>query len=294
MSIFRAADLPSGQRDASSTRLVCWVWDALTARLAEAAGVDGVVVAPQAIALSQGYATARTITWTEVLEVAWRVRLSVDIPVVLDCLTGFGNYLNAQQAAREAIQLGVDAIQVGEERDVCAPASGGGVPIREAVAKISAVQEVLAGTNVRLVTQVASSLTLDSADLLERCGEYVRAGASVLQTQALEPTKGEALDGQQLLPLQGLGVPLWGLAPGSPRIAGIGAEFFAATVLPLRIQVQYFRGTEAILRKLATTGTVAGVPQTSTDFMTGLLGLSDIRKMEQSYESQRESEWTPW
>jgi len=69
--------------------------DALTARLVQEAGFEGVWAGGFEISASHGVPDASILTMTETLDAARRMAEAVAIPVVADCDTGFGNAINA-------------------------------------------------------------------------------------------------------------------------------------------------------------------------------------------------------
>src|SRR6185295_17603411 len=72
--------------------------DALTARLVQEAGFEGVWASGFEISASHGVPDASILTMSEMLEASQRMADAVGIPVVADCDTGFGNAINAIRA----------------------------------------------------------------------------------------------------------------------------------------------------------------------------------------------------
>src|SRR3972149_3723324 len=89
------------------------VYDALSARLAVNAGFRAIYLSGSALAMSQfGYPDIGLLTMTEVMEQARRITSAVDVPVVVDIDTGYGNVVNVRRAIREAEAAGVAAVQI--------------------------------------------------------------------------------------------------------------------------------------------------------------------------------------
>src|SRR5436190_14770483 len=83
------------------------VFDALSARLAARAGFRAVFVS--------GYALSATrlaepdfglLTQTEVLDAAARIAAVVDVPVIVDADTGYGDPFNVARTVRELVRAG--------------------------------------------------------------------------------------------------------------------------------------------------------------------------------------------
>ena len=85
--------------------------DALSARLIERAGFDGVWASGFAISASlKCIPDASFITSSEQLEVERNIAEAVNIPVIADCDTGYGNALNVMRTVNDRERAGVAAI----------------------------------------------------------------------------------------------------------------------------------------------------------------------------------------
>ena len=81
--------------------------DALTARLVEEAGFDGVWASGFEISASFGVPDASILTMTEMLDASRRMAAAVGVPVVADCDTGFGNAINAMRTVEAFERAGI-------------------------------------------------------------------------------------------------------------------------------------------------------------------------------------------
>jgi phosphoenolpyruvate phosphomutase len=68
--------------------------NALSAKIAEQAGFQGLWASGLTISASLGLADRNEASWTQVIDVVDFITDHVDIPVLLDGDTGFGNYHN--------------------------------------------------------------------------------------------------------------------------------------------------------------------------------------------------------
>jgi len=85
--------------------------DALSARLIERAGFDGVWASGFVISASlKCIPDASFITSSEQLEVERNIAEAVGIPVIADCDTGYGNALNVMRTVNDRERAGVAAI----------------------------------------------------------------------------------------------------------------------------------------------------------------------------------------
>ena len=81
--------------------------DALTARLVEEAGFEGVWASGFEISASFAVPDASILTMTEMLEASRRMAAAVGIPVIADCDTGFGNAINAMRTVEAFERAGI-------------------------------------------------------------------------------------------------------------------------------------------------------------------------------------------
>ena len=84
--------------------------DGLSARLVAEAGFDGVWASGFEISAAHGVPDASLLTMTETLSAARQMSEAVDIPVIADGDTGFGNAINAIRAVRAFEAAGVGGI----------------------------------------------------------------------------------------------------------------------------------------------------------------------------------------
>src|SRR5579863_1699247 len=98
--------------DAKAITIMPGAFDPLSAKLAEAHGFDAIQVSGFALSASMGLADVGLITLTEAVDRASRITAAVDIPVMVDCDTGYGNYLNVMRTVEEMERIGVASILI--------------------------------------------------------------------------------------------------------------------------------------------------------------------------------------
>jgi 2-methylisocitrate lyase-like PEP mutase family enzyme len=227
----------------------------------------------------------------EMIDNARRIAAGVDLPVIADADTGYGNAINVVRTVREYEQAGVAGIhledQVHPKR--CGHMSGKAVvETAEMVGKIEAAVAARRDPDLVLIarTDAAAVEGLDAA--VARARAYAAAGADVLFVEA--PTS-EADVAEVATRLRGL-APLvfnWtegGRTPGLSlaRIAELG---FSLVLFPLGTLFAATAGIRSLLAALRADGTPAaaldGVP--SFDEFTELIGLPEIRELERRFGS---------
>ena len=159
------------------------VYDALSAKLAEAAGFPALMTSGFAVSASLlGQPDVEVYTMTENLSVARNVSNAVSIPVVADTDTGYGNAINVMRTVREFEQAGLNAV-IFEDQEVpkrcpAAAASIEILPVMESAAKIRAAVRARLDPNLIIVARTDA---LTEADAIERAKIYVEAGADLIQ-----------------------------------------------------------------------------------------------------------------
>lgn len=158
-------------------------YDAFSARCIEAAGFDAVMTSGFGVSASVlGMPDAELYTMTENVGVVRNVVNTVNIPVIADIDTGYGNAINAMRTIREFEVAGATAVimedQVAPKR---CPICVGGVevvPIDEAVGKIAAAVEARRNKNMLIVARTDAATP---AEAFVRAKAYVAAGADLIQ-----------------------------------------------------------------------------------------------------------------
>lgn len=124
----------------------------------------------------------------EIAEHTARIRDAVDVPLLVDADTGFGNALNVRHTVRVLERAGADCIQL---EDQVAPKRCGHFSGKEVISADEAVSKIKAAVDARrdpdfLVmarTDAAATLGFDAA--VERAQKFAEAGADILFVEAV-------------------------------------------------------------------------------------------------------------
>jgi methylisocitrate lyase len=158
------------------------IYDALTAKLAEAAGFEAVLTGGFSITATQlGLPDLELITMTENLDVNRRVVSAVSVPVVADIDTGYGNTVNVARTVKEFKAAGVQAViiedQVSPKRCPALVNTTDLISMDDAVGKIRAAVDASGGT----IAVVARTDAFNPAEAITRAKAYAAAGATMIQ-----------------------------------------------------------------------------------------------------------------
>jgi 2,3-dimethylmalate lyase len=267
-------------------------YDALSARLVEQAGFDVVYMTGFGSTASLiGRPDVGLLTGTEMIDNARRIVAAVDVPVIADADTGYGNAINVVRTVQAYEQAGVAGIHLEDQvmPKKCGHMSGKAVIGPEEMAgKIRAAVAARRDPDFLLIarTDAAAVEGLDAA--IARARLFADAGADVLFVEA---PASEADIEKVATQLRGL-TPLvfnWtegGRTPGLSlaRIAELG---FSLVLFPLGTLLAATAGMRSLLATLRADGTpaaaLAGVP--SFDEFTELVGLPEVRELERRFGS---------
>lgn len=164
------------------------VYDCLGAMLAEQAGFEFIFSSGFGMAASQlgkpdfGYLTA-----TEMVDTAGRIANSVDIPLLADMDTGYGNPLNVYQMVENVVQKGVAGILLEDQEwpKRCGHFEGKRViSPAEQIQKIKAAREASADSGLVIVARTDARAIEGLSAAMARGEQYLAAGADVLFIEA--------------------------------------------------------------------------------------------------------------
>ena len=92
-----------------------FVFDCLQAKLAVSAGFDAIYMTGFGTAAAHGYPDLGLLTMTEMAANARAISRSVNVPVICDADTGYGNPLNVWRTVREYEDAGVSALHIEDQ-----------------------------------------------------------------------------------------------------------------------------------------------------------------------------------
>jgi 2-methylisocitrate lyase-like PEP mutase family enzyme len=277
----RLRDLLSQQRPV----LAPGAYDALSARLVEAAGFPAVYMTGFGVAGSLlGRPDVGLVTMTEMVEVARRIVAAVGVPVIADADTGYGNALNVIRTVREYERAGVAGIHL---EDQVAPKRCGHFAGKQVVPAETMVDRIRAAVAARtdpdfvLIarTDVRAVEGVDAA--IQRGLRYREAGADVLFIEALQSD-------QEIEKVAGaLGdVPLlfnWAEGGRTPpteldRLRELG---FSIVIFPLTALLAATHAVQGALAQVKADGSparaVAGLPGLAE--FAGLVGMDEVNEI---------------
>jgi 2-methylisocitrate lyase-like PEP mutase family enzyme len=262
--------------------------DPMMARLVERAGFDAVYMTGAGTAMSRmGVPDVGLITMTEMVANAAAMANAVEIPLIADADTGYGNPLNVQRAVREYERAGVAAIHI---EDQLTPKKCGHLLGKRLVSTREMEQKVRAACDARkdddfVIIARTDALAVDGLQAaLDRGHSYLEAGADVLFVES--PTTMEeirAIGSSTESPLL-FNMASSGKTPflSAKEVQDLG---FDVMIFPNFTTLSAIKAARGVLAEIASTGSAAGVLKdcaTFPEFME-LAGLADVQKLERLY-----------
>ncbi len=261
-----------------------FVLNAFHARIAEAAGFAAVYMTGSGTAAERGYADVGLLTQTEMVQNARYVAGAVEVPVVADADTGYGNAINVWRTVREYERAGVSALHI---EDQVAPKKCGFfqgkevVPMEEHVQKVRAALDARRDKEMVIIARTDALAVHGWEDTARRCRAYHDAGADLVFVDGIATAEDLAVYARELADL--------------PRMLNAGES--AVTVaeakrLGFRLMLGCYTmsvvydAVRSAMEELRDTGTVAGVPQRRME-IASLLGLDRVYEMEQEYRASQ-------
>lgn len=176
--------------EAEEILLLPGAYDALSAKLIEAAGFQGVYMTGYGQAASKlGQPDVGLMTMTEMVERAGDMVMAVGIPVVCDADTGFGNNVNIVRTIREYERLGAAAIQL---EDQTMPKKCGHMLGREVIDAQDMVMKLKAAVAARtdpdflIIARTDARTNYGIDEAIRRGKLYAEAGADIVFVESVE------------------------------------------------------------------------------------------------------------
>jgi 2-methylisocitrate lyase-like PEP mutase family enzyme len=179
------------ERVASGKLLVApGVYDALTAKLAAGVGFEAVYMTGYGTsAARRGLPDIGLLTMTEMLDNVRAIADAVEIPLIADADTGYGNAVNVVRTVKEYEHAGAAAIHIEDQvwPKRCGHMRGKQViPREDMVAKLRAAVDQRSRESFLIIART-DALAVEGWDAtLERAHAYVEAGVDVIFVEALE------------------------------------------------------------------------------------------------------------
>jgi phosphoenolpyruvate phosphomutase len=185
--------------ESSRTELLLEAHNGLSARIVSEAGLSGIWASGLAISAAMGVRDANEASWTQVLDVVDLMADAVDLPILLDADTGYGNFNNVRRLVRKAEQCGIAGICI---EDKLFPKANSFIGDRQPLAdvpefagKLRAAKDSQTDDDFRVVARVEALISgWSMAEALDRAWAYREAGADAILIHSKAQVADEVLE----------------------------------------------------------------------------------------------------
>ena len=231
--------------------------NALAARIIEDLGFEAVYLTGAGVTNTLwGLPDLGFISLPEIAQHTTTIREAVNIPVLVDAETGFGNALNVRHCVRVLERAGADAIQIEDQTmpKRCGHFSNKSViRVEEMAGKIKAAVDARRSSDLLIIARTDAVAVDGFEPAIERVQRYIEAGADVTFVEAPERSDDIRKIPQRLSVPQVINVVVGGKTPvfAQKELAtmGFGLVLYANVALQGAIA-----GMQAALKQLKTNG----------------------------------------
>lgn len=267
------------------------VYDALSALLVEQAGFEAAYISGASVAYTQlGRPDIGLVSFDHVADCVRRIRERVQLPLIVDADTGFGNALNVQRTVRGLERAGASAIQL---EDQSFPKRCGHLAGKSLIGTEQMAGKVRAAVDARVSEQTliiarTDAIAVDGFEAaLERGHVYLEAGADILFIEA--PRSAEELSA--VVATFGRRVPLLANMVEGGRTpihscAELSALGYRLVISPGALVRAFVHMAEGFFRTLKADGSTRSWAQNMLDFdaLNKRLGLPELRDLGERYD----------
>ncbi|MDP4908873.1 MAG: isocitrate lyase/PEP mutase family protein [Burkholderiaceae bacterium] len=269
------------------------IYDGYGARLVEQAGFTAAYMTGNGVSATLlGRPDVGLVDLTMMSDHARRVAASINIPLICDADTGYGNVVNVRRAITEFEAAGVAAIhmedQVSPKRCAQMPGDRTVLDFDEAVAKVAAASAARTDPEFVLIARTDSAGSLGLAEAIRRGQAFARAGADAVFVEL----KSNPHILQNILEIKaGISVPIVVNVDSAKDLRQLQAAALKQAGVDLAIYPAMARGVfgyamSAALAHLRSAGNMAGYEEnmfTSAQYNEAL-GLSEVEAWEKRFD----------
>lgn len=264
--------------------------DALSAKLAEAAGFDAIWASGFGISAVQALPDANILTQTETLDAVKRICDAVTIPVVADCDNGYGNAINVMRTVTEFERAGAAGLCIEDNEfpkrcSFYAGVSRDLVAVDEHARKVEAACAARRSRQFVVIARTEALIAgIGMDEALVRARAYADAGADAVlvhsKAKDFSELKRFTEQWDRSVPLVAVPTTYPTVTPQELHAAGFRLSIFANQ--PLRAAIVAMR--EA-LREMKESGQISSIEHkiATLDEVYALVGVSELRANEKRF-----------
>ncbi len=264
-------------------------YDALSARLIEEAGFSAIQASgANIVACHFGVPDYSLVSAREMAEHTGRIAGAVDVPVMGDADTGFGNAVNTYLAVREFEKAGAAGVNIEDQvmPKRCGHLEGKVLlPIDEAVAKIAAAADARTDPDFVINARTDALGIHGIAEVIARGNAFLDAGATMVFVEGANSVESirEAVAG-----IKGpvaINLVEGGKSPQSLSFQALEQIGVARVSLPSTAMQAVVQALRVVFQRVNQAGGIGGYSELLSGFGVAqkLLGLDQIFALEEKY-----------
>lgn len=259
--------------------------NAYHAKIAQLVGFKAIYMTGFGTAAERGFPDVGLITQTEIVQNAKYITNAVDLPVICDADTGYGNPINVWRTVREYEAVGAAGIHIEDQvfPKKCGFFAGKQViPMEEHVQKIKAAIDARQDKDFLIIARCDALAVNGWDDTIRRCRAYYEVGADMIFVDGIKTMEDLQIYARELQDLPRL---FNGGRVVRPTIEQLNEMGFKIFITGGTNQVVFFTIKKAF-QQLKEAGFVSeelmGTPKDHEE-MLDMLGLNKIYEMEKKY-----------
>lgn len=262
--------------------------NALAARVIESLGFDAVLVTGAGIANTfLGVPDIGLLTVTELTDHVAAMRDAIELPMIVDIDTGFGNAINVGRTIKSLERAGASAFQLEDQTfpKRCGHFEGKDViPAKEMVQKIKAAVDARKDRDVMILARTDARAVAGLQAALDRANAYREAGADLLFVEAPQSVEELAVIPREVPGIHICNMVFGGKTPLLPREElakmGYAGIIYANAALQASILAM-----QNVLGHIKRTGSTAGIEQAIAPFKDRqrVVNFDRYKDLERSY-----------
>jgi 2-methylisocitrate lyase-like PEP mutase family enzyme len=263
-------------------------FDGLSARLVQEAGFEAAYLSGGAVARSMGIPDIGLVTMSESIERAVQVVSAINIPIIADADTGYGNAVNLVRSVREFERAGVAAIHIEDQITPkrCGHLDGKEViSLEEMTLKLKAALATRSDPDFCIIARTDARGVNGFEDAVKRANAFAKLGVDAIFFEAPQ-SEAELEEVPKRVPNIPLLVNVFkgGKTPMLPmeRLEKMG---FRIAIYPSETQRAAIHAMRSTLSTLKREGTTESIDANLTTFKDRdkVVGLDDWNKIEREF-----------
>ena len=263
--------------------------DVISGKIVEEAGFHAAQVSgANLIACHYGVPDYSMVSMREMAEHSGRIARALDIPVMADADTGFGNAVNAHFCVREFERAGVAGMNLEDQVEPkrCGHLDGKEVlPFHEAVTKVRAAAEARTDPDFVINARTDALAPLGYAEAVRRGNAFLDAGATMVFVEGANSIRVMEKAVQDINGPVAVNLVEGGKSPQNATFAQLQAAGIARVSLPstaMQAQIAALRNVFAQVRECGGIGGYAGL-LCGFGVAQRLVGFGEVQALEREY-----------